>query len=679
MTFPENQYEPERMASPAAYQDWARLIEPVQDRDAQFLELIVFRIRADDAETYRTARFRLMELVERGFLLLEAHERSIVLRDEPYPKEDDPRSLRREIYHAYRQIGAVIEDFDKLFEVLDIGAPILLSDEIRGRTLDVPERSKEKTKAPTPIVAVIDDGIGFLNRRFRKADGTSRVHALWLQSLTTIPIPPLGGFFVYSGLALYKPQIDGLLAAGSQLDETRVYKALNGAIVKPREHRSTEFSYSHGTHIMDVAAGADPGTGDATEDWPILAVQLPPEAVNNTAGTQLEPSITQAVRWILKEAEALSDDSPLIINISFGTLAGPKDGTKLIERLIADDVADWETRTKRCARVVYAFGNDRQRQGVARFCFDPCNREDSLTWRIQPDNAASSLVEIRSEPSTSLVDLELSLRAPSGAALTGLTLPPFSFVNLLGAGGLLARIYHIGALPLAGGAQTQAYYLIAVPPTKDTSFVRSEHGAWEIGFASRSASDLAVRAEVQRGDTPVGYRLFGRQSYFDHPDAYKWDEDRADYSRHAASGPITTQGTHSSFVTAGTRQTYSASAFKGIFFDQAPYSSEGAPWTIPDPTVAALGDDFPDGRGVVASGTFSGSGRTSQGSSVSAARLTNALAQQFAKNGCCTTRSKATEVNDLVAAMGQTVVGKAPVHSRGAGVLTHAAGGRAPR
>ena len=680
--------KPVDMESPSAYRDWAQTFNTTKRSKSGLREPLLIRLKGEDAETRTEARRWLMLAIETGQLQMEAHDRALLralvddTRSQIEQKQITSEGLPNEIYQVYRELSEKIERLEQYADILQIGAPLRQ----RGSLpmLQMPGKITFASKRPTPIVAVIDDGIGFLNRRFRTAAGDTRVQAIWLQSLNTIPMPGFGGFYVYSGQVLYKPEIDNILSRGAQLDEGAIYRALNDSTVRDGEHRSTEFSYSHGTHILDVAAGAEPGSGAPAENWPILAVQLPPEAVNNTAGTQLEPSLVQGVRWILAQAEGLNPESPVIINISFGTFAGPKNGTKPIEYLIAQDVAAWEARTGRTARVVYAFGNDRENRQAAYVDLEASGKEAALTWRIPPDNAASSLVELHAEPFTRLSDLELSVTAPSGASFVNVQLPPFTVAPLIDASGAtLAQVFHVGAIPIGPGVTKPAHYLVAVPPTKSgmpaAMGPRSEHGAWEFRFRQTGTVHMHLRAEVQRGDTPVGYRRFGRQSYFDHPDAYAWDPEEAAYTGLESTCPITTRGTHSSFVTAGTRQTLSVAASEGPDWDQSPYSSEGAPWTFPAPSLSAIGDDAP-GRGVLAAGTNSGSVKTGQGTSVAAARLTHALAL-FMWNTHLAGPVAVTQSQEIssVLAQGGTNAPSAEAFKFGSGHITLPAGSRGPR
>src|SRR5690606_12879780 len=80
--------------------------------------------------------------------------------------------------------------------------------------------------------------------------------------------------------------------------------------------------------------------------------------------------------------------------------------------------------------------------------------------------------------------------------------------------------------------------------------LRAPAGGWTIGLGIRRGGPLPLRLEVQRGDTPMGYRPNGRQSHLDHPRAHDWDDARADWTAPGPDCPVTRAASHSSFVTA---------------------------------------------------------------------------------------------------------------------------------
>ena len=542
-----------------------------------------------------------------------------------------------------------------------------------------PDISPE-TARRAPIVAVIDDGIGFLNMRFCRRDRRkqaparyrTRFHAVWLQAFRSVPTPAFGAAYVQTGEVLHRHEIDALLARGPRLEEAAAYRELNLQLYEPGAHRSTEYGFSHGTHVLDLAAGADPESDDPVQDWPLLAVQLPPEAVDNTAGTQLEPCIVEGVRWILRQALRVNDQSPLVINISFATFAGPKDGTKAIEALVAQMADRWQARHGRTVRVVYAWGNSRLHNQGAHLTLSPGVAEP-ITWRLQPDDFAASYLEIRPENPADLDRLSVTL-TPPGPGSTPQVLGPIP-VNMNrpvidASGRVVGRFYHLGPRPTAPGVVTPAHAVIAMAPSAGephAPLIRP--GGWTVTVEAMTGGPLPLRLEVQRGDTPSGYRLNGRQSYLDDPRAYDYDPESAGWTRPGPDCPITRKASHSSFVTARSNCIYAVAAARDLpGLPPSRYSATGAPWTRPDPSLSGIGDRGTALLGLVGAGTFSGSGRVSNGTSAAAARVSRALATAL-DNGTFPPQPGPAERAALVAMFGEP--GAAPDTDRqGIGILT---------
>ena len=217
-------------------------------------------------------------------------------------------------------------------EVLHVGAPVrmplicLSQPAVRpDAPLPLPDtrRSTRTGKGALPVIAVIDDGIAFLNARFRAAPRRTRIVAVWLQAPEVLD--PAG---VLCGQVLDRAAIDRLLETGE--DEADIYRRNNRGLLPGPERHSTNHAVSHGTHVLDLAAGAAPegAAEDGMRALPILAVQLPPAAVRDTSGRRLEGYVVQALRWLIAQTLRRASGgpvAPLIINLSLGSLAGPGD------------------------------------------------------------------------------------------------------------------------------------------------------------------------------------------------------------------------------------------------------------------------------------------------------------------------------------------------------------------
>lgn len=272
-----------------------------------------------------------------------------------------------------------------------------------------------------PIMGCIDDGIGYLNTRFRATPTETRIEKLWLQTEPRAAahdlIEPLPEMRI--GQVLTKADIDAELASG--ISEASLYRARNDGLLPADLRRSTNHHASHGTHVLDLAAGADfEDPADALTRLPILAVQLPPAAIAETSGRKTEGYVAVALRWIATEALRLSecDGRPVIVNLSLGALAGPGDHTAFLAQWIAFEIARYERLSGGRLQVIAAYGNARLDQLVARTEVSRA-APMRLDWRVQPDDRTASFLELRAAPEAQGMRVRLT---PPDARWPALTL-----------------------------------------------------------------------------------------------------------------------------------------------------------------------------------------------------------------------------------------------------------------
>jgi subtilisin family serine protease len=145
------------------------------------------------------------------------------------------------------------------------------------------------------VVGVIDYGCDFTLPNFRHADGSTRLLALWDQR-------GAAGGTEHSAAA-----IDRALSAEEPF--TALGYDLDGA--------------THGTHVMDIAAGGDGGGGrhGVAPQADLVFVELRPRE----PGTRLYDSteLAEGIDFIFRTA----GDRPCVVNVSLSSNGGPHDGS----------------------------------------------------------------------------------------------------------------------------------------------------------------------------------------------------------------------------------------------------------------------------------------------------------------------------------------------------------------
>lgn len=186
------------------------------------------------------------------------------------------------------------------------------------------------------IIGLVDFGFDFAHENFCKADGTTRALGIWDQNAATVP----GGPVAYG--RFYTP--DAINAALAQADP---YTALGYQVAA----NDADGHGTHGTHVMDIAAGNGLGSGQ-----PGLAPQADLIFVELSAGAGAGISdsvhLLEAVQFIFAQSFDPAGARPCVVNLSLGENAGPHDGTSLVEMAL-DRLVDQQAN--RC--IVVAAGN----------------------------------------------------------------------------------------------------------------------------------------------------------------------------------------------------------------------------------------------------------------------------------------------------------------------------------
>jgi hypothetical protein len=505
-----------------------------------------------------------------------------------------------------------------------------------------PEQGTEPTvPSGTVVMGIIDDGIAFAHERFRKfANGKieTRIAHWWLQdgphNPNYFPFLPLWSQAVPSGCELNRRQINHLLQDCTKdgvLDEDLVYRKAKLINFKRPGHKSAAWRIAHGTHVMDLACGADPRY--APDDRPIICVQLPIRITADTSGGHLYKYVLEAIWYILDRASTLpgAAHSPVVVNLSYGRFEGPHDGTADIE-LAIDSIVRliWKIRGVHL-RVVLPAGNSYLSRTHAEIRFKQHDEVVILPWRVLPDDRTPTFAEIwlPSPPSGSPGSrLAVTVIAPTGERHsideTGGT------AQWGAAGSVYAEARYYVSL-----VTNRRMFRISLTATTDldTTAPLAPAGLWKICLENCGLQDNEpVHAWVQRDDSLYGFPLRGRQSFFDDCKYVRFDHAGRDKETDDADSLVKREDTLNAMATGA------CPIVMGGFLRKerlaAKYSSAGAHVPPPRwPDAMTPSEDSRVHSGILAAGSHSGSVIAMGGTSVAAPQIARVLAEDLSAGG----------------------------------------------
>lgn len=502
-----------------------------------------------------------------------------------------------------------------------LGPPLSLPTNPNAKPVELPVLKFDAPSRPIgrAVIGIIDQGIAFANARFRNAYGT-RIEYAWQQEvLTDLPPTTLGREFT-------KAQIDAELTKQG-MDEDAVYRALGAVSFSEAGYKPLARHRTHGTQVLDLAGGAD--AADNVTHLPIIAVDMPEQAIGDPAGSTLTIHALFGLAYILLRAHALrqpGETLPVVVNISYGPHEGPHDGSSLFEGAV-DRMIDLMKSTVTPLQVVLAAGNSRQSRVHAAFDVGR-NATRSLRWRLQPCGRTPSAMELWWRAGRKLT---VTLRAPNEAQVTVAADAPQASHEQDGRSVFRADY---GTPP---GSQLSRVVLNVAPTEFDVrsgvGHAVAPSGEWTVEVRNDSGGPVHVKAWIRRGDTPHGRRAKGRQSCFDD----------AEYQRHdrwtrplpldptGGSAVIRRSGTLSGIATG--QRTVVVGGYRSSDREPAPYSSAG-PHGNPQraqasPTLLAQSERSAVRRGVLAAGTRSGARLRIVGTSAAAPQVARWLADQW--------------------------------------------------
>jgi subtilisin family serine protease len=533
-----------------------------------------------------------------------------------------PQRLERNQIPSVRHITArvrrkVLRQFSKLVERMELGLAINESPKLdwsRGDLGAAPEK---------PVIGVIDDQFSFLHPTFLRPNTagslTTAFMAIWDQGGHHLPPNQGWGAAPYGGL----------------------WQRKNGATIAAYPKYMPRVS--HGTLVAGLAAGdiwhGDPifcepvrrTTTDAAMQADLIGVQMPRATVQDTTGGAMCVHVLDAIHFILGNAMASVGNQnppqllarPTVINMSYGTNAGAHDGTSILESAF-DELM--HIRDGRLAIVMPA-GNQYESRGHAHFSLESKQPEQTLNWRLQPDDASPNFLEIW--PDAELAsDIEITVTSPSGQLQKPKMVSKVKSQYEDASGKVIWGIF--SPTPNAQ-SKSKRVWLLAMASTRkrygDNNPV-VEHGCWKIKISLKKGSKQrgSVHAWIERDDFVAGYRKRGRQSYFEDACYEKFGQSYlepkdldASYIKRSGSFNSVANGAHPFVVGAWVRKTDQVAAYSGA---SPAFGRKG-------PDCVAQGEATKNLHGIRSIGNFGTTVVRASGTSFAAPIVTRLLVHQM--------------------------------------------------
>lgn len=363
------------------------------------------------------------------------------------------------------------------------------------------------------VLGMIDGGLAFAHANFLRL-GKTRIRYFWRQDDRSAGAAPaaMGYGHEITGSAIDQAMqqntFDGLV------DETAVYAHFRMGVELDKH-------VNHGTHVLDLAGGPRtvlaqiagvPPSIDAPPSWAladddagrsdIVAVQLDWDTVLDTSGGSMNVHIMDGLMYILSRCAA---QAKVAVNVSWGTLAGPHDGTSILETAM-DQLIQLKAGH---LKIVLPVSNSYQSRTHANVTLAK-GQAATLHWRGQPGDKSVNFLELWIPPGAQ--GIEIQLTPPGGTALPPKAWGQSGTWNQEGQP-LCALIYPVSVATGANGTCA----LIAVAPTFsfDDGAALAPSGVWEVKLTNTHAGNVTVDAYVERDDPVLGIRTGARQSHFE--------------------------------------------------------------------------------------------------------------------------------------------------------------------
>jgi subtilisin family serine protease len=543
------------------------------------------------------------------------------------------------------QIPAMIAFRDK-FERLKISRPIKPQLRDALAAISVPEGNtqdlgEERHGGADVVVGFVDNGCAFAHPNFIKKDdlNKSRVMCIWDQTF----LPHHSEEWTKEESFGYGCELKVEKLEIGELTEDQLYKKLTCELIEDvvMDGMFGPADFTHGTHIMDIAVGANGVAPDAD----IVFVQLPQSAIVENTDQASARHILDGVAYIFNYAAKAEKSA--VVNISYNAYTGPHDGTSLLE-LGLDELLETPGRA-----IVISAGNARDvnchefRTVPAGQCLDGKGDDrQPLFWSVNPNDPTENFMEIWYDGEA---DLKISVISPDGICVAS-AVGPNQYSYLRQERSIMGAVIH--RKDDQGNHNNQV--LIALNPTAEMAVSNSGNshevwspaasGIWRVEVCNQSTTPVSFHAWIERDDR--GENPMVKQSHFltsRLPTGGEKEEDGEEFRKATTEEKYTLGG----FCTG--KKTIVVGAYNLATNRPMPYSSLGP--TVdgrPKPDIYAPGASDPAGNGIEAASAMSANLVRMSGTSVAAPFVTGFIACELSKARSSGETLNAEQIIDLL-------------------------------
>ena len=481
------------------------------------------------------------------------------------------------------------------------------------------------------VVGLIDGGLAFANANFLR-NGKARTRYFWRQDQQGAGTAPAGLGYGHELTAAVINQAVQQNTFGGLVDETAVYDHFKMGMELNKR-------VNHGTHVLDIACGPRtvlaqiagvPPSPNAPPTWAlaeddasscdIVAVQLDWDTVVDTWGGSMNVHIMDGLMYILSRC---ASNTKVAVNLSWGTLAGPHDGSSVLEAAMDQLI----TLKSGALQIVLPVSNNYQSRTHANQTLSK-GEHVTLHWRGQPGDLTQNFLELWLPQDAQ--GIEVQITPPGQDSLPPLAWGQSGTWNISGGKPLCALIYPESVATGASGTCA----LIAVAPTFGfaKSAATAPSGVWEVKITNTQAGKVTVDAYIERDDQIIGVQTGARQSHFED----QWYDTRGNpgsFVDHPDNpSPIRRSGSFNSIATGA--KTVSVGGIRVAGPMWAKYSPRKPdpdasrperPGVVKVPAVQSYSDENPALLGLKAAGTRSGGVARLIGTSDAAPQVTRKI------------------------------------------------------